>query len=254
MAKDPFFGSVLSVANRQMRGLLVRVGIDLTDGRWNAPMRSTPPEFAYVTITEDTTTKQLRPGMSRLYDEFALVVNRFGQQLPSGLLGAPTHLDPDFQHLTYGDQGQRGAKISTLASGDLLAFFASFCPVDRSPRPLAYALIGLYVIDEIVDAALVSPERWHENAHTRWVPSAVDIVVRAKPKISGRLRYCLSIGEYRKRAYRVRTDLLNAWGGLDVKDGYIQRSARLPEFSDARRFYQWFLAQSPELLAENNPI
>jgi hypothetical protein len=28
--------------------------------------------------------------------------------------------------------------------------------------------------------------------------------------------------------YRVRNDLLDAWGGLDIKDGYIQRSAFLP--------------------------
>ena len=38
------------IRNRQMRGLLVRVGIDSTDGGWNVPMRSTPLKFAYVTI------------------------------------------------------------------------------------------------------------------------------------------------------------------------------------------------------------
>jgi hypothetical protein len=52
----------------------------------------------------------------------------------------------------------------------------------------------------------------------------------------------------------VRNDLLEAWGGLDIKDGYIQRSARLPAFQDAEKFYRWFLAQKPELSAQNNPI
>jgi len=42
--------------------------------------------------------------MSRFYDEFALVVMGFGRELPKTLLGALTHLDPDFEHLTYGDQ------------------------------------------------------------------------------------------------------------------------------------------------------
>ena len=40
-----------------MRGLLVRVGIDSTDGNWNAPVRKASGEFAYVTITE---TKRIR--------------------------------------------------------------------------------------------------------------------------------------------------------------------------------------------------
>jgi hypothetical protein len=53
--------------------------------------------------------------------------------------------------------------------------------------------------------------------------------------------------------YRVRNDLLEAWGGLDIKDGYIHRSVRLPAFLNAERFYRWFRAQEPELVAENNP-
>src|SRR5665213_2079205 len=108
---------------KQMNGLLVRVGIDSTDGGWNAPMLLASGEFAYVTITEE---KPLRDGMARRYDEFIPVAKRFGEQLPSSLLGQSTHLDPDFEHLTYGDQGQRGKRISSLINdGDLLAFFAS---------------------------------------------------------------------------------------------------------------------------------
>lgn len=233
-----------------MNGLLVRVGIDSTDGCWNAPIRLDSGKFAYVTITE---TKQLRDGMSRRYDEFVPVVQRFGEKLPATLLGQRTHLDPDFDWLTYGDQGQRAKRIATLGSGDLLAFFAALCPVDSPARPLIYALIGLYVIDEIVSASSIPPSRWSENAHTRRVPNDNDIVVRARRGVSGRLRHCIPIGELRARAYRVRNDLLEVWGGLDIKNGYIHRSVRLPAFLDAAKFYRWFLAQRPELVAENNP-
>jgi hypothetical protein len=200
-----------------MNGLLVRVGIDSTDGCWNAPMRLASGEFAYVTITD---AKPQRDGMVRHYDEFIPVAKRFGVEVPLPLLGQPTHLDPDFDQLTYGDQGQRGKRIiSLLTPGDLLAFFAGLRPVDGPARPLIYALIGLYVVAEIVPAKSVPESRWTENAHTRREPGGGDIVVRAKPDVSGRLRRCILIGELRDRVYRVRNDLLDAWGGLDIKDG-----------------------------------
>jgi hypothetical protein len=208
-------------------------------------------KFAYVTITE---TKPLRRGMGRRYDEFLPVLKPFGECLPEALRGQPTHLDPDFDHLTYGDQGQRGRRVASLERGDLLAFFAALCPVDGPARPLVYALIGLYVIEERVPAREVPRPRWAENAHTRRLPGNTDIVVRARPGVSGRLRKCLPIGKLRNRAYRVRHDVLEAWGGLDIRDGFIQRSVRLPAFLDADRFYQWFLHQRPELVAANNPV
>ena len=108
-------------------------------------MRLASGEFAYVTITD---TKPLRDGMARYYDEFIPVVKGFGEQLPPELLGTPTHLDPDFEQLTYGDQGQRGKRITALlTAGDLLAFFAALRPVDGPRRPLIYALIGLLVAE-----------------------------------------------------------------------------------------------------------
>ena len=233
-----------------MKGLLVRVGIDSTDGCWNAPMRLAWGEFAYVTITD---SKPMRKGLARRYDEFIPAVKRFGEQLPLPLVGKPTHLDPDFESLTYGDQGQRGKRIqSLLTDGDLLAFFAALRPVDGPARPLIYAIIGLFVVEEIVLATSIPRSRWAENAHTRRVRSDGDIIVRAKAGVSGRLRRCIPIGELRDQVYRVRRGLLKAWGGLDIKDGYIQRSVRLPAFHDAAKFYRWFLAQKPELIQRNN--
>jgi hypothetical protein len=108
------------------------------------------------------------------------------------------------------------------------------------------------VIHEILPAISVEMSRWWENAHTRRVPGETDIVVRAKPTVSGRLQTCIPIGEYRDKAYRVKTDLLDEWGDLTVNDGYLQRSARLPAFRHAERFYDWFLQNRVALLKRNN--
>ncbi len=42
-------------------------------------------------------------------------------------------------------------------------------------------------------------------------------------------------------------------GGLDVRDGWLQRSANPPAFKDAARFLRWFRKQRPRLIAQNNP-
>jgi hypothetical protein len=186
------------------------------------------------------------------FDDFVKPLRGLNTELPRDLEGDACHLDPDFEHLTFGDQGQRGGQIAQLEDGDLMAFFASFRPLEAQGRSLMYALIGLFVVDEIVLAKDVPRARWGENAHTRRLDPKNDIVVRAKAGRSGRLRRCLPIGEYRRRAYRVTTQLLETWGSLDIKDGFIQRSVRLPRFTDAKRFYSWFLAQGPELVAANN--
>ena len=164
------------------------------------------------------------------------------------------HLDPDFDHLTYGDLGERGKQIRTkLGSDDLIVFYAGMKNIHRS-KGLIYALIGLYVVEEIVEAVSVDDERRHENAHTRRVlqAGAKDIVVRGRPGVSGRLERYIPIGDYRDRAYRVWPELQEEWGGLSVNDGYLQRSARLPEFTDPNRFYNWFSGQGVGLVQRNN--
>src|SRR5262249_34044485 len=142
------------------------------------------------------------------------------------------HLDPDFDFLTYGDDGnRRGAGIFKLSSGDLLAFYAGLRPIAPCGHRLIYAVVGLYVIDEVLRLPDVTPNRWIENAHTRKAhPGRGDVIVRARQGVSGRLGRCIPIGELRDRAYRVTKDVLDAWGGLSVRDGYIQRSAVPPSF------------------------
>ncbi len=231
-----------------MRALLVRVGIDSTDdGHWHGPLDSTSGAFVYVPIAE---TKPLRNGLERFYDELRSALGALQQSLPAHLAGRRMHLDPDFTNLTYGDQGRRAKRIQELGRGDLLVFYASLRDIDGGN--LVYALIGLMVIERIVRAVDVAESLWSTNAHTRRIPAATDIIVRAMSEGSGRLERCIPLGEYRDRAYRVTRPLLEKWGGLSVKDGYLQRSARLPELKDAERFYNWFKSCNVRVLHQNN--
>lgn len=236
-----------------MKALLVRIGIDQKYGGWNAPVDAAG-RFVYVPIPEPPGTP-FHPGLERRYNEVLPALRRFGDlHLPPGLLDRPMHLDPDFECLTYGDVGgRRGAGMVGMAAGDLLVFYAGLRPVHPCPHTLVYALVGLYVVREVVPVAAVPAGRWYENAHVRRSQRGeTDVVVRAEPDRSGRFDRCLPIGEWRDGAYRVRPDLLDAWGGLSVKDGYIQRSAVPPAFHRPERFLDWLGTQTIQLHARNN--
>lgn len=208
----------------------------------------------------DGAKKEYAPGKVRTFGEiiaplaeFAAKCDVSGLRCPETLRQRSMHLDPDFDHLTYGDNGtRRGAGIATLRSNDLLVFYAGLRSIIH-PNELVYALVGLFVIDEVIRATTVPPERQHENAHTRWaIISENDIVVRGRHALSGRFDRCIPIGEWRDKAYRVCRPIEEAWGGLTVKNGYIQRSAVPPAFLSAERFYDWFQQQGITLIERNN--
>ncbi|HUV65658.1 MAG TPA: hypothetical protein VMW24_17310 [Sedimentisphaerales bacterium] len=245
-----------------MKAILVRVGVDQAYGHWNAPAEPNYGRFLYVPIPESrsqhseckSSYKQLLPSLEQFAEEYYLdLFSDLG--FPKGIKNRATHLDPDFENLTYGDDGdKRGSQIRSMSRGDLVVFYAGLRPLCSAQSQLVYALIGLFKIDEIVMAKDVPREEWDENAHTRRDPcDSSDIVVRALPGHSGRLARCLAIGEFRDRAYRVRHEILDAWGGLSVKDGFIQRSARPPFFLNPDKFYGWFQRQNVPLIQENNP-
>jgi hypothetical protein len=245
-----------------MRAALVRVGIDLAFGGWNAPVDPQTGEFVYVPIPEGAKTP-VRPTLATTYDAVEPRLGAFASKhgltderacsLPFELRHAATHLDPDFSHLTYGDDGERrGRRLCTFAHGDVVVFYAGLRPIRRCEHRLVYAVIGVYRVGEVVRAASVPRGRWAENAHLRRESHrGTDVIVRAVPGASGRLRRCISIGEYRDGAYRVRGDLLDRWGGLSCRDGFIQRSAVPPEFLYPERFITWLDEQRPELMAAN---
>lgn len=241
-------------SSRPRNALLVRVAADQSagGGHWNGPGDGDSRQFVYVAIPENA---QLHPGCERPYSELAGALESFGRPLPPHLLGRHMHLDPDFEQLTYGDQGERGRQLrERVDRGDWIVFYAALADVRRRGQ-LIYALIGLLVVDHLVDARTAAREKRDINAHTRRVlsPTADDVVIVGKPGVSGRLLRFLPIGEWRGRAYRVREEILAAWGGLSVNDGWLQRSARLPRFLAPELFQSWFAAQEPELIAANNP-
>lgn len=244
--------------------MLVRVGIDQAYGKWNGPVDPVTHEFVYIPIPEERAT---RPDLATPYSTVAKSLAAFAEgrvvdakacALPPPLLGRHMHLDPDFQRLSYGNNpNSRGDIINSLTKNDVVVFYAGLRPcrpggVERSGN-LIYAIIGMYWVSEVVELKTVEPARWHENAHTRRVtPTPEDVIVRAAPGTSGRLRRCLPIGDWRDRAYRVLPELLSSWGGLSCRDGYLQRSAIPPTFKEPKRFLEWFDAQVPELIQENN--
>lgn len=234
-----------------MRALLVRVGADCTEagGRWNGPVDPGSGAFAYVPIPE---REPVRPGLETPYVRWAPAVRRLGIELPAALRDRPAHHDPDFGHLTYGDRRERGRQIrEKLAAGDLLVFYAGLRDVHGGG--LVYGLIGLLTVEEIVRARDVPPERWPENAHTRRAEiGETDVVVHGERSASGRFDRCLPFAGFRSGAYRVHAELLDRWGGLGVRDGYVQRSARLPELHDPARFLGWLDAQGVALVARDN--
>lgn len=233
-----------------MRGLLVRVGIDATSGGWNAPAKPENRNFFYVPIPE---LGIARPSMLRSYHEIANGLAAFGTPLPAHLSTQAMHLDPDFEHMTYGDSGRRASQIRKLTAGDFLVFYAGMCTPFSTNANLVYGLIGIYFIKRIEEIISVEPAKWSANAHTRreFDETADDVIVSADSQSSGRLENYIPIGEYRHRAYRVIPEILTAWGGLSVKDGYLQRSAVLPSFSQPERFVEWFFNQSPKLRRGN---
>jgi hypothetical protein len=237
-------------------GLLIRVAIDSTAGGWNSPCSER--DFCYVPMGVTSLSEKYDPRYGPYRSAVELMVPASAPSRTQWPLRMPTeaHLDPDFENLTYGDGGQRAARMrSVLSNGNnsFIVFYAGLRSIQTNK--LVYSIIGFYTIERIVAAPDVPPSDWHRNEHTR-LNGCCDqgqVVVFARPGESGRLLNHIPIGEYRQRAYRVTKEILNEWGNIDVKNGYIQRSAFLPRFLDAERFIAWFHAQKPTMVAKNNP-
>jgi len=238
------------------KGLLIRVAIDSTSGGWNGPCDDSG-SFCYVPMgsSDDLTERYDRAyhpyhrSVSAFLPNSAHPLARWPRQLPRW-----GHFDPDFEHLSYGDAGQRATRIRTqLAEGGFIVFYAGLRSIYSGE--LCYSIIGFYAVDGVLAGPSVCRADWHRNAHTRGGGCTDEntIVVFARPGESGRLRHHIPIGSYRRGAYRVQRDILREWGGLDVSDGYIQRSVFLPAFTDGASFLRWFRLQRPEFLSLNNP-
>ena len=249
---------------REVRGLLVRVGVDGTYGEWNAPVDPDDWSFVYVPIPEYADSQ--RSGLETTYREFEAALTGW-PEMPERLACMNTHRDPDFQYLTYGDDIRRGKTIAAMRPGDFVAFYAGLRPTRPTQDNLVYALIGQMFVKQVLRASDVSRHRLHENAHTRCVAetySPSDVILRAQPERSGRYSRCLPIGSRRcgkprpenpnRRpglAYRVLPELHESWGGLSVHDGWIERSVTLPSFSKPGMFLKWLEKQNVKLHHSN---
>lgn len=241
----------------QPKGLLMRVGIDKTFGQYNAPINPETNDYLYMPIPEDR--HKFKANMTTSYSDIAprfrewAVDNGFKADFPDHLQQRNCHLDPDFSCLTYGDQGTgRGNRVKQLAKGDFLAFFASFKPIKPCSHTLIYAIFGIMVIEKVVKVSDLSDEDFSRNAHSRISDmNSEHLVVFAQPEKSGRFENAIPIGELRNSAYRVTNETLGAWGGLKVKDGFIQRSVCPPWFSNASQFSKWLQTHRPRLIHNN---
>jgi hypothetical protein len=178
--------------------------------------------------------------------------NHIDVNMPAALHGRRMHLDPDFQCRTYGDTKDRGRRLIGFEENDWIVFYAGLKDASGSSRVI-YGLIGLFVVDKVRQVRDIPGSDFDLNAHTRLqIRDDSDIVVTAKPEVSGRFENYIDIGEFRNRSYRVRQDILNQWGGLGVKDGWLQRSANPPLFLKPEQFAAWLQAQDPTLITQNN--
>ncbi len=232
-----------------MKILLVRVGVDQSreGGGWNAPVNLTTREFAYVAIPE---SHDVVRGTERSYESPDLLaeLRKFGVPLPQHLRGRHMHLDPDFERCTYGDQGRRASQLRILEPRDMIVFYAGLRAPDQGQ--LVYALIGQLTVEQIKRAGDIADRDM--NAHTRRRQVRPDdLVVIGSHSGSGRYALCIPIGEYRDRAYRVRRDLLDAWGKISIKDGYLQRSGHLPTMLQPAQFHHWLTEQDVALVRRN---
>jgi hypothetical protein len=181
-----------------MKAILVRIGVDRAYGAWNAPVDPTTGRFVYVPIP-DGAGKEYTPGNMRRYDEIIAPLAEFAERsgvsglcCPDALRQRSMHLDPDFDYLTYGDNGLRhGVRVATLGPNDVLAFYAGLRSI-HDPSGSVYALVGQFAVEEVVRATDVPVERRQENAHTRWTAiSENDAIVRGKRGVSGRFDRCI---------------------------------------------------------------
>ena len=235
----------------------MRVGIDQTYGNFNAPINPTTLDYFYLPIPQDD--HQFNDGMRTTFDNVKphfdawCQKNETGFRFPSHLVGRDCHLDPDFEYSSYGDQSTgRGLRVVELKRGDIIAFFASFKPIHECEHKLIYAIFGVLVVDRVLRVSETDSTEYYKNAHTRIVNmNSEHLIVFGDPKLSGRFHQAIPIGEFRNGSYRVTNPILNEWGGLEVKDGFIQRSVCPPRFSDINRFYAWLQSRNLKIINSN---
>lgn len=243
---------------KDIRGLLMRVGIDQTFGHYNAPINPNNCDYLYMPIPQSKDSI-FRNGMATTYQNLIAPFNAWSLRnnvhlkFPDHLVNENCHLDPDFDHVSYGDQATgRGRRVRELKKGDFIAFFASFMPTEPFKEKLVYALYGIIFVDYVEKLGNLPENQFYKNAHSRIVDQNPEhLVVFGDTAISGRFSRAIPIGEWRNRSYRLTHEILNEWGGVSVKDGYVQRSVNPPWFNNPSKFLKWLERKEIKLCRSN---
>ena len=119
--------------------------------------------FAFVTIPEERLLDG--PSMVRYGD-----VRRLREVVPERYWGSPTHYDPEFETLTYGDNcgwAPRAAALRSARSGDALVFIARLVRVGTG-QPV-FGLVGWLEVESVLADVRSCPSdvRFLANAHVR---------------------------------------------------------------------------------------
>lgn len=109
---------LLTGRTSQMKGILVRIGVDQSYGRWNAPVDLQDGDFVFVPIPEKS---KMRPQLEGRYSEILPALQQFARarkldvdmdlRFPSRILAHCMHLDPDFDWLTDLRRQRRPARF-----------------------------------------------------------------------------------------------------------------------------------------------
>ena len=170
--------------------MLVRVGIDSSCGKWHGPCDFNN-NFVYVPIPE---SKRVIAGMEKNYCDLVVpALEKFSRQsgeqvlLKKELMSKKMHLDPDFEHLTYGDTASKGNPLTKLVENDIVMFYASF--KETSSKKLVYALMGKLSVKEVIRVSDMKQKDFDQNAHSRRTPNnSSDVIVIGKRRGSGRFK------------------------------------------------------------------
>lgn len=159
----------------KMKGLLLRVGIDKGTGGCLAPIFP-DRSFEYIPIPETCATSETNVYKNMMGERGRPLTDFVKKET---YLYSHPHSDPEFETYTYGDPAPKKRKrLSELARGDMLIFYAGLKPEGGKPKDWASEsrlfVIGYFTIEKVYNFKEISRAQWEEtfnkvpnNAHSK---------------------------------------------------------------------------------------
>jgi hypothetical protein len=216
-----------------MKGLLIRVGIDLGSGGTLGPIFR-DGSFEFIPIPECDAGKN-----AANIPTYGTILARsggvFADYLPERLRTWIPHADPEFDTPTYGDPTTKKRTLRQLDSGDILFFHAGLQPYDTDVYPpRANYIVGYFTVDRVVDFSHLDPDgpafqaEWNalqNNFHVGFRGELDTFIVVGDPNDSPLLRWAYPFTELRPDVAGNPTVAIKP--DLEVKfelSGFVQRS------------------------------